>query len=60
MCKAPCFKCDDRSTGCKMVCDLWQEYEKRHAEERDARMKAKGLENAFRRLEMQRHLEQGR
>lgn len=39
--------CPNRSAECKRICDKWQEYEKRHFEEREQRVKKSEAEASY-------------
>lgn len=39
--------CPNRSAECKKTCEKWQEYEKRHFEEREQRVKKSEAEASY-------------
>lgn len=38
--------CPNRSAECKRICEKWQEYEKRHFEEREHRAKNREIDSS--------------
>lgn len=39
--------CPNRSAECKRICEKWQEYEKRHFEEREHRAKNREIDSSY-------------
>lgn len=39
--------CPNRSAECKRICEKWQEYEKRHFEERERRAKNREMDSSY-------------